>query len=173
MIEAEIVAASNDEDTTDELKKEEAIIVNDVVNSSEDSSKKVGDIQSDDESFSLDELSELFDEYVGVSISGFISYKSSVPDLEQKIGPKKGILNILSGVEKDGKSIWLRLNTYSGKHGGYLKISPSLSGQFSERSAAEDPDKMAKYRIKFAGEDCIEYSDQDDKGEISYFAGYR
>jgi hypothetical protein len=121
----------------------------------------------------LDALSELFNEYIGVTISGFITYKDEVPDLESKVGPGKGVLNIISGVEVDGRHLWLKLSSYNGKHGGYLKISPSLSGQFIERKPDEEPEKTTRYRIRFVGDDCIEYLDDDGQGEISYFAGYR
>lgn len=121
----------------------------------------------------LNEVHELFSDYIGIAISGFDSFNDSVENLERKIGPFKGMITMISSVEVDGKHVWVRLHNFDGKHGGYIKISPSPTAQFSEKQSSSEPGKSAAYRIKFVGDDCIEYVDQDGKGEVSFFAGYR
>lgn len=123
--------------------------------------------------FMLEPLKDLFASYVGVVVTGFITYKPDVLDLEKRIAPGKGVLKLVSDIEYDQKDLWIKLNTHNGGHGGYIKISPSINGQFVEKPSDEDPDKMARYRIKFMGEDCVEYIDADNLGQISFFNGKR
>jgi hypothetical protein len=167
--------SSLEEDTTEEFQSEDLVGIEPGIMDNDDveMDKKPSETIVIKTDISLDDLKALFDEYIGVSITGFLSYTDAVPDLETKIGPRKGIINLLSDVEIEGDHLWLKLSIYDGRHGGYLKISPSVGCHFIEKEDGEDPDKFAKYRLKFMGGDCIEYIDHDNKGEISYFAGYR
>lgn len=134
---------------------------------------RVSDMTDEEVKIYLDEVYGLFSDYIGVAISGFDSFNDSIENLERKIGPFKGMINMISSVEVDDKHVWVRLHNFDGKHGGYIKISPSPTAQFSEKQSSSEPDKSAAYRIKFVGDDCIEYVDQDGKGQVSFFAGYR
>jgi hypothetical protein len=158
--------SSNEDKTTEEFPKDPLEPVSEAIVEPEDNSE-------DDAKFAMSALSDLFKDYIGVTIVGFSSYKDSIKSISDDIGPRRGLINLLSDVELDGNVLWLKLTNYNGKHGGYIKIVPSMTASFSEKNSAEDPDKSVKYRLSFMGEDCIEYTDKDDKGEISYFPGHR
>jgi hypothetical protein len=115
----------------------------------------------------LDEVKDLFDSYVGIFVMGFLTYKDDIPDIEPKIQTL-----IIAGTEIRGNDLWVKLTKVSGGHGGYIKISPSVYGQFVEKSSKDEPTKASRYRIHLYGEDAIEYVDQNNSGQISYFGGY-
>lgn len=126
-----------------------------------------GNVEESEEELSLDNVKEMFESYIGIIITGFITHQEDIPDIEHRV---RGCL--VGGVEVRGHDIYLKLYKISGNHGGYIKISPSIGGQFTENSPNDNPSTACRYRIIFFGEDQVEYEDSDGKGKITFLGGY-
>lgn len=123
--------------------------------------------EGDDEELSLDNVKEMFESYIGIIITGFVTYQEDIPDIEHKI---RGCF--VGGVEVRGHDVYIKLCKIEGNHGGYIKISPAAGGQFTENSPNDNPSRASRYRLMFFGEDHVEYEDLDGKGKITFLGGY-
>ena len=120
-----------------------------------------------EEEIFLEPVKEFYEAYIGVSITGFETYFEDVKDIENKV-----VAKMITDAKVKGEDLYLELSGLTGRHGGYLKISPSGKGQFAERINLEEPTSFSRYRINFYGGDCIEYIDSDELGMISYHDGF-
>jgi len=115
----------------------------------------------------LDAVRDFCEEFTGVLIVGFISYGDDIRNLDSQVSTK-----MIVGADVRGRHLYLTLNTLTGRHGGYLKISPEVNGVFTEREVDDDPSQSSRYRLEFYGGDCFEYIDPDSVGTISYHDGF-
>lgn len=142
---------SDDSDDSDDLE------------SSEETSKS---ISKKDLDYSVDLIEELFSDYIGIVITGYVTFKDDVFDIEKKIAPR-----LVSGVYSFEKSVIITLSKVDGSASGYIKIVPSITGEFSEKFSDAENGKYSRYRINFYGGESIEYSDKNNLGQIYYFSG--
>ena len=77
----------------------------------------------------LEPVRTFLEDFTGVLITKFVTYDENVKDLEADIKAK-----MVVGIELVEKDLWIKLSKMGGAHGGYLKISPTVHGQFTENS---------------------------------------
>jgi hypothetical protein len=134
--------------------------------------ERAEDDSTDDESGVVDgsiylgSVRELFEDYIGIPIVGYITFKDGTLDLEKKV-----ITKIITSVKIDGSVVVLTLSKPDATYGGYVKLSPVANGQFSEIKSDEESTPASHYRISFYGGDSIEYQDKNRVGQIYYSSG--
>lgn len=109
-------------------------------------------------------VQKFLEDFIGVIIIGFETYNDQIKNLERDIQAK-----MVVGVEVRDKDIWLKLSKINGKAGGYLKISPTVFGQFAESSDKDQAMVDALYQLTFYGGVVLEYTDFKGKGMIKYY----
>lgn len=116
-----------------------------------------------EEKLELAPVIRLFETYIGVFVVGFESFDGRVPNIGTFVDSM-----MVTDVIGDGNSVYLTLAKSSGAYGGHIKLCLTKNGQFSEIDDANTPSLLSRYRIYFYGGDCIEYSDTDNKCNVSY-----
>lgn len=114
-------------------------------------------------SLELSPVKAFLEDFIGVIITGFSSFNDEIKDLEKYVQAK-----MVTNVEIKDKDIWIGLSKIDGTPGGYLKISPTIFGQFAETNIKEQPLIDSLYHIAFYGGVVLEYTDFKGKGMISY-----
>lgn len=114
-------------------------------------------------SFSLEPVKEFLEEFIGIAIINFKRYDDAISDLDSFVQKK-----IISGVELEEQVIWVKLSNFNGKDGGYLKIAPSIVGEFASIGSDDEIMDRTLYRLNFFGGSCLEYLDNKTDKVISY-----
>lgn len=114
------------------------------------------DDEVDDDELALDEIADLFEDYIGLVITKFESYKIGVPDLSQLLPGK-----MITKVELENDKIIISLASISSDRNNKLIITLTEGGFFSAVEKADSLHRSAKYRIIFVGGDAIEYIDTE------------
>jgi hypothetical protein len=114
--------------------------------------------------YNLEEIRDAFEDYIGLVIIEFEAYDDLIEDIEKDV-----IGKMIVYIDTDIKNIEIGLSEMSGKYGGVIYLTPTITGKFAER---EDDGMMsnwsAKYKITFVGGDSIEYMDTHNTGSVSY-----
>ena len=91
-------------------------------------------------------VQKFLEDFIGVIIVGFDSFNDKIKDLQADIQGK-----MVVGVELKDKDLWIKLSKINGKPGGYLKVSPTIFGQFTEGSERDHAMVDALYQLNFYG----------------------
>ena len=117
-----------------------------------------------DKDYSLEEVRDAFEDYIGLIIVEFEAYDDNIEDIEEDILGK-----MITQIDTDNKNIYIGLADLSGNRGGFISLEPTITGRFAERI---DDGMMsnwsAKYKITFIGGASIEYMDTQRTGSVSY-----
>lgn len=114
-------------------------------------------------SFSLEPVKEFLEDFIGIAIIGFKKYHDQIPDLNLQIQKK-----IIAGVIIKDQAIWIKLSNFNGIDGGYLKIQPSIVGEFASIGSEDEVMDRTLYRLNFFGGSCLEYLDHKLENAITY-----
>lgn len=115
-----------------------------------------------EEELDLEPVKNFMEDYIGqiiVNVTG--------PSDLTEIGDKTRA-TIVMGVNLEGKDIKFRLTKLNGQKGGYLVISPTKHGMFTEKLSEEGIDLNSMYRISFYGGYSLEYLDSMGLGIVTY-----
>lgn len=125
-------------------------------------------IEPEAQKFAWKAVQNFLEDFVGVFITGFASHQGDIENLNEKVNAK-----MITEVKLAGKDFWLKLSKIDNSDGGYLKISPTITGQFLELESQQRPEIEARFRLMFLGGDAFDYLDFAKNGMISYHSEFK
>lgn len=112
----------------------------------------------------LDPIKNFIEEYIGLIITDFSTYNEDIEDLKIPL-----VGSMVTKVDITDNSIEIELSNLSGNRIGIAKMTPTLSGQFAEKSFNDYPSEFSRYRISFYGGESIEYLDRNYDGGLTFY----
>lgn len=116
------------------------------------------------ERMDLNDVQKFFEDYIGLVIVGFESYREEIDDFDDDLAAK-----MITAIKHDDENVYIILSKlHGGGQAGQLILSPSLYGLFTAKMGQADPERDSQYKIFFVGDQHIEYLDGEELAVITY-----
>lgn len=111
----------------------------------------------------LQDIQKFFEDYIGLIIVGFESYRSEIEDLDDLITG-----TMITKIFADQQQISISIANLYGGDLGELILHPTAGGYFAARADDASPTKASQFRLYFVGENYIEYLDANGIGQVEF-----
>ncbi len=111
--------------------------------------------------FDLEPVKDFMEEFIGLILVGMKPYKDDVDEFD-------AIGKMITGVDIRDNKLVINVASVSNNEIGFIEMTPTLAGQFAQRSNEDEPNDNSRFRLNFLGGFSLEYLDSNNDGNITY-----